>query len=231
MPSWLWWSQIWVKAEDAGLAKCSSVAMCGSLVQGNASEVGSRQLVSNIGPDGPGLLAFLSEMLGFWQAFFFFPPWRNLQCYLQRCCKCELKTASHDSQSMTCVLGLASFSLPFCKRGPVIACCRRVLMRTKWNGAFGSFSVGLATRTYTRSASYYYCCYYHDQPSHLDGLLHCSLWKHKCWKVNGISLYFPVWPKQLHKTLCSYITSLTEMLILQKGKCQWRLTLFFWAVM
>lgn len=62
-----------MKAEDAGLAKCSSVAMCGSLVQGNASEVGSRQLVSNIGPDGPGLLAFLSEMLGFWQAFFFFP--------------------------------------------------------------------------------------------------------------------------------------------------------------
>lgn len=62
-----------MKAEDAGLEKCSSVAMCGSLVQGNASEVGSRQLVSNIDPDGPGLLAFLSEMLGFWQAFFFFP--------------------------------------------------------------------------------------------------------------------------------------------------------------
>lgn len=63
-----------MKAGDAGLEKCSSVATCGSLVQGNASEVGSRQLVSNIGPDGPGLLAFLSEMLGFWQAFFFFFP-------------------------------------------------------------------------------------------------------------------------------------------------------------
>ena len=61
-----------MEAEDAGLEKCSSVATCGSLVQGNASKVGSRQLVSDTGPDGPGLLAFLSEMLGFWQAFFFF---------------------------------------------------------------------------------------------------------------------------------------------------------------
>ena len=60
-----------MEAEDAGLEKCSSVATCGSLVQGNASKVGSRQLVSDTGPDGPGLLAFLSEMLGFWQAFFF----------------------------------------------------------------------------------------------------------------------------------------------------------------
>lgn len=38
--------------------------------QGSASKVGSRQLASDTGPDGPGLLAFLSEMLGVWQAFF-----------------------------------------------------------------------------------------------------------------------------------------------------------------
>lgn len=74
-----------MEAEDAGFKKCVSVATCGSLAQGDATKVGNRQLVPDIGPDGPSLLAFLSEMLGFWQAFFFsfsFPR-HNLQCSLQ----------------------------------------------------------------------------------------------------------------------------------------------------
>lgn len=62
-------------AEDAGFEKCVSVATCGSSAQGNAIKVGSRQLVPDMSPDGPRLLAFLSEKSGFWQTRFgfFFP--------------------------------------------------------------------------------------------------------------------------------------------------------------
>lgn len=64
-----------MEAEDAGFEKCLSVATCGSSAQGNAIKAGSRQLVPDMGPDGPRLLAFLSEMSGFWQTCFgvFFP--------------------------------------------------------------------------------------------------------------------------------------------------------------
>lgn len=37
----------------------------GSFAPGNAIKVGRRQLVPDMGPDGPRLLAFLSEMSGF----------------------------------------------------------------------------------------------------------------------------------------------------------------------
>ena len=93
---------------------------------------------------------------------------------------------------VTCVLSLALVSLPFCKRGAVMfACCRRVFTRIKWNGAFRSFSMGLATRKYTRRVSYYYCCYYHDRPPHLDGLLHCSLWEAQVLKSEWNKSLFP----------------------------------------
>lgn len=55
----------------------------GSFAPGNAIKVGRRQLVPDMGPDGPRLLAFLSEMSGFWQAFLFSPGHR-LQCSLQQ---------------------------------------------------------------------------------------------------------------------------------------------------
>lgn len=61
-----------MEAEAAEFEECVHAATCGSSHPGDAIKVGRRQLVPDMGPDGPRLLALLSEMSGFWQAFLSF---------------------------------------------------------------------------------------------------------------------------------------------------------------